>query len=402
MALTWNDLFARGSIVDFNAGQWRARATLKIEDLGIEGTDEVKKAFSMGCHRLAPKGAFKEINRLINAAYDDVQNFSMPFRLIRGARYVPQDRLPELLAKLEAYKLAFATEVAAFIAQYEGMKLEMLPVLRTALQSAAKTPEAAATAIARLAQEYPDPREVAARFRLEWNVYAIQGPQNAVAASALAAEESQVREAVHEMVERLRLDMAEKLETVMAIAARGGTIPDASIKSARELVARLEGMNILGDRTLADGLKKFRAIIDGAATGGTAPTMATDLTALRDEMLNSLAAAKATAEQALVGVGKRRIQTGKAPKASDPRPEPSPGPAAALAAKAAVQAPAEPLPVVAAETIKEIKAGLEQVAAAEVEEKSAHHVGAMAAAIAAVEAKPKAKKAKAAKPVAAS
>lgn len=397
MALTWNDLFARGSIVDFNAGQWRARATLKIEDLGIEGTDEVKKAFSMGCHRLAPKGAFKEINRLINAAYDDVQNFSMPFRLIRGARYVPQDRLPELLGKLEAYKLAFAAEVAAFIAQYEGMKLEMLPVLRTALQSAAKTPEAAATAIARLAQEYPDPREVAARFRLEWNVYAIQGPQNAVAASALAAEESQVREAVHEMVERLRLDLAEKLETVMAIAARGGTIPDASIKSARELVARLEGMNILGDRSLADGLKKFRAIIDGAATGGTAPTMATDLTALRDEMLNSLAAAKATAEQALVGVGKRRIQTGKAPKAKA-----EPKTLVEVLAEPAVAAPAEPLPVVAAETIKEIKAGLEQVAAAEVEEKSAHHVGAMAAAIAAVEAKPKAKKAKAAKPVVAS
>lgn len=163
-------------------------------------------------------------------------------------------------------------------------------------------------AFARLRSEYPSQEDVARRFVLEWSVYAVAGPQSIAAADALKAETGQVKDVVQQMVRRLRDEMNEKLTDVIAMAARGGKLPEPSIASARDLCQRLEALNILGDADLARGLRTFRALIEGAAAAPMDRAFHSTLVSVRDELSASAKAAQQQAVDALAKTGMRKIK----------------------------------------------------------------------------------------------
>lgn len=307
MALNWNALFANGSIVDLSTSLWRARIGIKPSDLGIEDSKEVQKILSLGCHRLAPAKAFEEVMEPARAAARSIDYYSMNFGLIRGARYVPDVNLPKLMGKLKEYKAQFDTAVQDFIANYEDIKAQQMPIIQKALQDAARDPEAAERAFERIQSEYPSADQIRAKFALRWNVYAVQGAKSKAAADAATEETENVKNIIRDMVGQLRTELTDKLQSILEITQKGGKLSDASIGSAMSLLSRVESLNVLGDQVLAQQIAALRTSLTTVDKADVGTEFVQGLNDIQKALETSVEQAIADAESNLTSVGKRKL-----------------------------------------------------------------------------------------------
>ena len=305
--LSWNSLFANGSIVALTISEWRARTKIKAADLGIDDTEAVREALSLGQHRLAPKDAFDDITDAARGAKRSIDHFSLNFALIQGARYVPDNNIELLMERLVGYRTQFDNAVEAFIEKYDEMKAEQLPKIREALIEAAKTEEAAANAYERILSEYPTAEQVRDKFRLRWSVYAVQGAKSNAALEALGSEAEEVKSVVSSMVGQLRNELTDKLESIITIATKGGRLSDRSIDSALELFDRLEGLNILEDQSLAENINMARNLLESVEDKTVKKGFTEELTSIKKELVKSQEQAVKDAESALIGLGRRKL-----------------------------------------------------------------------------------------------
>lgn len=305
----WSDLFLSGCVVDLDIGLWSGRTQIRTQDFGIEDSKEVQRAFSLGSHRLFPKESFDEIREIARQAKRTVEWHSLPFPFVRGARYVPSDKLPALTDKLKKIREGFLGAVGIFVANYETAKIFMLPTLQRALKDAAHTPEAAQAALQRLQGEYPAPEAAKEKFRLSWSVYAISAPKDAASAEGIAAETEAVRSIVNSMVMELRTEFSKKVGKIAKVVARGGIIPEKMIESAVEVMGRVESMNVMGDEVLRQQVGILRGILTAAEANSrkTVGIPETTLTDIEKAIEESADEAVRAAEESLTSMGRRRI-----------------------------------------------------------------------------------------------
>jgi len=305
----WDNLFLTGSVLDLDVSKWYARTKIKAADLGIEDSPEVHQVLSLGNHRLIPAEAFEEILKAERAAKRTVDYYSLNFPFVRGARYVPEQRMKDLTERLRAHKESFDEAVEKFVAAYDANKAAMLPTIEKALQDAARTSVAAVFAFDRIRDAYPSAEEVRAKFGIRWNIYAIRAPKSAATAQAAMDETESVKGIIRSMVGQLRDEFTEKVGAIMNAVAKAGKIPTTTIESAREVIQRIEDMNVLGDQELADQCRRFKEVIEKAETNGayTVRGASADLTEIKKAIDKSMEDAVADAEKSLTGVGRRKI-----------------------------------------------------------------------------------------------
>jgi hypothetical protein len=310
----WDNVFRTGVVVDLDIGVWRALASTKKQDLGIENSPEVNKVLSMGSMRLVPKKAFEKIHEIGAEAKRDVEYHSLTFPFVRGARFVPDAKLPVLVELMKAKRAQFDAEADAICAGLEEIRDAQLPDIKKALQDAAKTPEAAAIAYERMLAEYPEGKEVRKKFFLRWNVYAIRGASGAAAEVAEQEAES-VKSIVRDMIGQLRQEFTEKVGAVMGAVAKGGRIPAPTIESAREVLQRVRTMNVFGDSVLEQQVAVLERVLAEAERGkvysSAGNKMVMDLVGVQKAIEASAEQAVKEAEASLTGVGKRKIDVAK-------------------------------------------------------------------------------------------
>lgn len=312
--ITWNDLFTQGTLIDFSIHLWRARIRLTAEDLGIDSTEDVQKAISFGCHRLAPASAFETINAIIHAWERDIFDHSLAFPILEGVRYVPDDQVKVLQTKLDMHLRDFEIEVAAFLETYEAMIQEQLPVIEKALAGAAKTPESAAAALSRIISEYPSRQRVAEKFGLEWNFFTISVPASKAAAQTAKSAVPQIQKVVSGMVEQLRTELAGKVANLISLAKKSqdGTAQTKdgfgkrSKQSALDVLMKVDRLNFLDDATLREQTKILRSLLetDQSELNG----VVRDLNRVQNALESDIATASAFAEKRLTGLGNRKLQ----------------------------------------------------------------------------------------------
>jgi len=308
----WNDLFLAGSVVDLDVGMWSARTKIKAADLGIDDSPEVHKALSLGCHRLVPKDAFDKVREIAWAAKRAIESHSLNFPFIRGARYVPDAKMGSLIDRLKKQREAFDAESDRICADYQSITAEMLPVIRKALLDATGDEEIAKAAYDRVLSEYPSADEIRSKFYIRWNVYAVSGAKSGAIADTMAQETESVKSIVRSMIEQLREEFSERLGAVTAAIAKGGKLNSMTIESTREVLDRVESMNLFGDSVLADQVWKLRGIIDTAERNGKIYAskksgFLNDLTSIQREVEKSAEDAVAEAEANLTGLGRRKF-----------------------------------------------------------------------------------------------
>lgn len=320
MAMKWDDLFSKGSVVDLSTSLWRARVQLKADDLGIEDSDEVRKALSLGCHRLAPAKAFEGLLAPARQAKKLIDYYSVNFGLIRGARFVPNKNVGALLKDLKEQRTLFRAAVDQFVQSYEATKDEMLPVIEKALRDAARTPEAAAKAFRRIRAEYPPASDIWGRFDLSWSIYTITAPSNKEAAEAMSDESGNVKGIVRSMVEQIRTEMSEKIGDLLSLAGKGGKLSERSIRSATELLDRLDNLNVFGDAALEMQIRTVRSWISGLEGGKATDGFITGITEVRKSLEEGLEDAVKSAEESLTGLGRRKLSNGSTKKPVEAAP----------------------------------------------------------------------------------
>lgn len=305
--LTWDKLFLNGSVVGLTNSLWRARVQIKASDLGIEDTDAVRTALSLGCHRLMPLKSFEEITRQHREASKLIDYYSVNFGLIRGARYVPEKNLPILIEELKKAKERFYLAVDSFMNNYEKTKDEMLPIIEKALLDAANDPIAAVNAFNRIKQEYPLANEVRSKFSLGYSVYAIRSAQNEGVANAAAEESEGVKSIIADMVKQLRDDLTCKLSDILKIVNDGGKLNDKSIEAANNILNRVDSLNVLNDRVLSDQINAFRKALASVTDGKYDGNFVVGLDNIKKTLETSVEEAIKDAEESLTGVGKRKL-----------------------------------------------------------------------------------------------
>lgn len=303
---TWNALFLQGSVVDLDTRVWTARTGLRAKDLGVADTPDVERALTLGQTRLAPREAFNDLRDICLRAKRAMEAKSLTFPYVRGARYVPAAQMPALLAALRAHRDEFDAAADAFVAAYDETTAAMLPIIQRALIQAARTEEAAVEAYNRILDEYPTSDALRRKFSMTWSIYSISAPRTIAAAEAAQEEADATRSVVAAMVAQVRDEFKERVGVIAAIVARGGKIPVNTVASTEEVIARVEAMNILGDRALTEQVAKLRSIILAASGGGAQGALA-DIVGIQTALETSAAQAVADAEASLTAVGVRQF-----------------------------------------------------------------------------------------------
>lgn len=307
MGLSWNQLFANGSIVDLNTSIWTAKTKIKPEDLGIEDTREVQEALALGQHRLAPKYCFEAIREASRGAARAIDNYSLNFAMIKGARYVPDANIETLMNQLIALKLDFTSAVEEFLNKYDEMKAVQLPIIREALKKAAKTELIGAVAYQRIEEEYPSADQVRNKFSLKWSVYAVQGAKSQAALAAITQETHEVRSVVSSMVGQLRKELTDKVTSVLTITNKVGKLTNRSIESAMSVLDKVESLNILEDEVLANQVTRLRETLTSVDPEEESVGLSAELEGIKNELESSAEQAVIDAEAALTGLGRRKL-----------------------------------------------------------------------------------------------
>jgi len=305
--LSWDDLFLQGSIINLTSSRWTARLTMTPADLGIEPSAEVTKALALGAHRLAPLEAFKDITAAHSKAVKIVQQNTLCFPLVHGARYAPTSKVEAILRLLREARAEHDAAVDAFVDSYQTIKDQMLDVLSVALREAAKTDAAADAAMERIRRAYPTSTEVKAAFSLSWSVYAVTGARSAGTTEAIESETSSVRSTIAAMVREMREETTAKIAAVQKCIANGGALTQRTIDSAIAALDRVDAINVLGDDKLTVQTAALRALLRTVQAGeDVKPEEVKALDAIKAAIQADTAAAIEAAEAKIGGVQKRR------------------------------------------------------------------------------------------------
>lgn len=309
MALSWGDLFSSGSIVDLNIGRWSGKLQIKPEDFGINSIS-VNEAISLGHHRLVLSDAFDNFSEIIGKAKKAVTNHGLVFPFIRGARFIPDKNIAKLVAILEPLKKQFDEEVEVFVNSYTDKVALMRPTIWQALLDAGHNTgsqlaiDNATAALSRIEASYPQPAEIKNKFNMKWSIYALKSPTT----DAIKSDTGEVKDILREMVTNTRTELIEKIGSVLAIISGGGTLKSSTISSAKEMLDRIDSVNIFGDDTLAEQTKIFRNILDGVDPKKIGKDTIDSIEQVKKNIEDDIENAVARAEAALTGLGNRTLE----------------------------------------------------------------------------------------------
>ena len=303
MALSWNELFAVGALVDFTAGFWSGQVRLKVQDLGIPNTPEIRDALNMAHIRLVKKDHIDDLRKIVQKARGLIENNSIPFTLVQGAAYIPVSRREELEARLRQLKIEFDASVGLFILEYDELREEMEPIIRKAISDAAiGNPDAG---VERVLGMYPPKEVIRHKFHFSWHSFAMSAPLDGAIAGEIEKSAGQVTDAVKSMVSSLRDRVVKKISEIIDLIVRGGKYSAKTINSARRAIQNARKLNILNDSMLERTLTQFESVLV-SYNGDNHNTESFEL--IRDRLQTNLDQAVEEATDRLMSFGKRKVR----------------------------------------------------------------------------------------------
>jgi hypothetical protein len=110
-------LSCKGVLVNVSVRYWRARKKLNPEDLGLSSDQVNQRLISLGHKRLLPKDCLQSLALIESRAHALVEGSTFPF-LNGVARYLPNERLVEVNARLNELSNQFRHEQQELLCKY--------------------------------------------------------------------------------------------------------------------------------------------------------------------------------------------------------------------------------------------------------------------------------------------
>lgn len=319
-------IFDNYGAISLHTSSWPGRIPLTPELVNLENDPVITSVMRLGSLSALPEDATKEINAAYNDAREYLRINSVRFAKLPGVRLVQLDKMQELVEKLRGHRDLVEKAVANYEAKFPEYVKSHRPTIEAGLFKALKldkldtdSPEfmrgvnALGDLMAYIDGAYPTPREAAAKFRLYWSSpFKIDRAKDGVDAESAAAEVEEVKSVLQGVTEELRAELVKcVVEPVKRLLAKDGKITKRTTNAARDAIARIRSLNIIGDTTLTFALDQAELWcnrIDSDAPGAVMNGLAAGFDEIEQLAQIDIETAVEQAEAALTAVGRRRIQ----------------------------------------------------------------------------------------------
>lgn len=264
----------RGVLCATSIRYWRGCKKLKAEDLGLSPENVSDRLIQLGHKRLVPKEALSAFSQIESRAHALVEGASFPF-LGGIARFVPNARLANLNAQLEALKEDFRDATLEFVAGYGPMREEAMTEWR---EVAAQLPGDDERLLATIEQSFPPAGEIAKRFSFDTRLFQVAAPESLrlevaegieqveasrerrrVAEDASRRLQSDLDAFIRESVNALRQETAKLASDVLAtIEGSDNGVHQRTLNRLSGFIDNFRSLNFAGDEQLENTLRKFR------------------------------------------------------------------------------------------------------------------------------------------------
>lgn len=311
MTPTLNDLFSKGAIADSTISIWTARTAMQAKDFNVPDSPELRTALNLGQARMVPRKSMASIRAAANKFLNILNSMGVDFSTIRGSRFLMDAQVPILIERANAAIAEFNDAVEIFCSIYGQIRDEQEPVLRKALTDLLKgDTDLVDRMMRRIMGEYPSVEAVRGKFGIRLKLFRLSGFATGLGADEAKAEAEQVREMLREMMTQLREEVRERTEIIMEVIKDGRTLRSDTIRSAREVLAKVDAMNLWGDSALYGLTASLRRALDVAeANSGRVENggILNELDRMRGGISRDIEAAVEEASRRIAGTGGRRL-----------------------------------------------------------------------------------------------
>lgn len=268
-------LTREGVLISASVRYPRFTRRLKPEDLGLAGEEVNDRLISLGHKKLLPREALAELGLVESRVHALVERASFAF-LGGLARFLPNTKLAEVQAGLEALRQEFLAARDTFLGAYQAHRVEAL-----AEWEATAAPQAADPVrfMAALRGAFPAGEELAERFAFDVHLFQLRAPErisrqlvsfgeqqqlvaarNEAAAAATAQIRAGVESFVRDAVATLREQTATLCEDMLRAMAEGKSgVHQKTLNRLVHFIDEFKQLNFAGDADM-------EALLDNART----------------------------------------------------------------------------------------------------------------------------------------
>ena len=269
-------LSCQGVLINVSVRFWRAHKKLRAEDLGLDPDDVTDRLISLGHKKLLPTEALKAFALIESRAHALLDSSTFPF-LGGIGRYLPNTKLGEVTAKLEALEREFRAEQERFLASYAELRTQAAREWWDAARRLVSDPD---RLVATIEASFPEPDAMGRYFSFATHMYQVTIPEatpqaelvtaadqqaiaearNRAAADAAARIRSGAELFVRDTVATLRQETARLCEEMLASMRSGKTqgVHQKTLNRLVNFIDEFKQLNFAGDAEMAEQLDRVR------------------------------------------------------------------------------------------------------------------------------------------------
>lgn len=267
-------LACKGVLISVSIRYWRACRKLKPEDLGL-ATDQVNdRLISLGHKRLLPKDCLRSLALLGNRAHALVDENTFPF-LNGVARYLPNERLTDVNARLGQLQNEFTAERDAFLTDYPVYRERALTEWEATARRLVDDPE---RLVAVIESAFPLPGSMERHFGFHVSLFQVSVPdvpradlidagtqQELIDARAAAAREARERiasscdEFIRDCTVELRSQTARLCTEMLETINGTGSVHQKTLNRLVRFIDHFRELNFVNDAEMELQLEKVRS-----------------------------------------------------------------------------------------------------------------------------------------------
>lgn len=276
------DLYKAGVIADYSCSSWGSASKLTPQDLGL--THVNNELIKLGKKKLLKKEHREKIDQVDSEAYRFLNrnSFQFPFG---NSRFVPFNRLPEVLKKMEEFKIEHKAACEEFFKQYPKNRAEMISEYEKAFDeilnqhndvSDAEKKEMRRRLLDRLEELYPTIERLRRKFGMEFVIFEVEAPsfkelgtEEALDKAKLSAEmEEEYRKRVNEKINIFLEEAVSKLKNMvlettshMLKRINEGNVSLKTVNSFKKFADEFKNLNFV-DYDIEGALRKLSEKLD--------------------------------------------------------------------------------------------------------------------------------------------
>jgi len=284
------DLFTKGSICVLRTSVWPGKTVLPKDAVETAATD---KNWARGEKLLIDPKHLKELNNIRARAWTFLRSQAVPFPF-EGAVVISHSRVPYVNQKMVEFQAEFTAAVQKLADNFANYKEE------------AKLP------LGPLWDAADYPVDIKHTCRMGWQLYAIQGPDKALAAVAPDLYAQQVKGMKTLFAEAREMGIAAVREELLKVVQHAverlsgvekKTFHSSTISKFTDFFNKFADRNIWGDQELEEIVNQAKQVLQGITPAGLR-----DAAGLRQNVAAELAKAEVALVAAMAPAKRRIIQ----------------------------------------------------------------------------------------------